>query len=85
MEPQLQPVKGRGPRDKPQPLSSQANPPRLTFWDKAVIVLLLGAVIGVGGSRVYYERRLEESIKLQRFVHKNVVYEIRESKPLTSQ
>jgi hypothetical protein len=55
--------------------------PTVGFWDKAVIVLILGAVIGVAGSKAYYERRLEEAIKLQRFVHKGVMYEIREAKP----
>ncbi|HME45161.1 MAG TPA: hypothetical protein VKF36_18860 [Syntrophorhabdales bacterium] len=56
--------------------------PRLGFWDKMVIALILGAIIGVAGSKAYYERRLEEAIKLQRFVHKSVMYEIREVKPI---
>lgn len=59
--------------------------PKLGFWDKMVIVLMLGAIIGVAGSRAYYERRLEEAIKLQRFVHKGVMYEIREVKPIPNQ
>jgi hypothetical protein len=50
-----------------------------------VIVLLLGAIIGVAGSKAYYERRLDEAIRLQRFVHKSVMYEIREVKPTPNQ
>ena len=56
--------------------------PKLGFWDKMVIVLILGAIIGVAGSKAYYERRLEEAIKLQCFVHKSAMYEIREIKPI---
>ena len=52
------------------------------FWDKIVIVLILGAIIGVAGSRAYYERRIEEAIRLQRLVHKKAIYEIREVKPM---
>jgi len=59
--------------------------PKVGFWDKMVIVLILGAIIGVTGSKAYYERRLEEAIKLQRFVHKSVMYEIREVKPMLNQ
>jgi hypothetical protein len=59
--------------------------PKLAFWDKIVIVLILGTIIGVTGSKAYYERRLEEAIKLQRFVHKSVMYEIREVKPIPNQ
>jgi hypothetical protein len=58
---------------------------KLSFWDKMVIVLILGAIIGVVASKAYYERRLEEAIRLQRFVHKSVMYEIREVKPPPSQ
>jgi uncharacterized protein (UPF0128 family) len=50
-----------------------------------VIVLILGAIIGVAGSKAYYERRLDEAIRLQRFVHKGVMYEIREVKPIPYQ
>jgi len=53
------------------------------YWDKIVIVLILGVIIGVAGSKAYYERRLEEAIKLQRFIHKSVIYEIREVQPAT--
>ncbi len=53
---------------------------RVGFWDNMAIVLLLGAIIGFAASLVYYERCLEEAIKLQRFVHKNVRYEIRQVK-----
>jgi hypothetical protein len=59
--------------------------PKVRFWDKMAIVLILGAIIGVAGSKAYYERRLEEAIKLQRFVHKSVLYEIREVKPIPNQ
>jgi hypothetical protein len=48
-------------------------------------VLILGAIIGVVGSKAYYERSLEEAIRLQRFVHKNVMYEIREVNPAANQ
>ena len=65
--------------------SKREKTPRVGFWDKMVIVLVLGAIIGVAGSRAYYERRLEEAIKLQRFVHKGVMYEIREAKPAPAQ
>ena len=55
--------------------------PKVGFWNKIVIVLMLGAIIGVVGSKAYYERRLEEAIRLQRLIHKNVMHEIREVKP----
>ncbi len=59
--------------------------PKMGFWDKMLIVLILGAILGVAGSRAYYERRLDEAIKLQRFIHKNVIYEVREASPTPSQ
>jgi hypothetical protein len=68
-----------------EPSSAREKTPKVGFWDKMVIVLVLGAIIGVAGARVYYERRLEEAIKLQRFVHKGVMYEIREAKPAPDQ
>jgi hypothetical protein len=68
-------------RDKRELSPARNKSPKVGFWDKLVIVLILGAIIGVAGSRVYYERRLEEAIRLQRFVHKGVMYEIREVKP----
>ncbi len=68
-----------------EPSSTRAKTPRMGFFDKMVIALILGAIIGVAGSRAYYERRLEEAIKLQRFVHKGVMYEIREAKPAPDQ
>ena len=72
-------------RDSPEPSPRRGKAPKLGFWDKIVIVLMLGAIIGVVGSKAYYERRLEEAIRLQRFVHKNVMYEIREVKPTPNQ
>ena len=68
-------------RDKRELSPTRERTPRLGFWDKMVIVLILGAIIGVAGSKAYYERRLEEAINLQRFVHKGVMYEIQEVKP----
>ena len=68
---------GRDNRERPP---TRNKSPKVGFWDKLVIVLILGAIIGVAGSKAYYERRLEEAIKLQRFVHKGVMYEIREAK-----
>ncbi len=67
--------------DKREMSRTREKTPRLGFWDKTVIALLLGAIVGVAGSKFYYERRLEEAIKLQRFVHTGIMYEIRELKP----
>jgi uncharacterized protein (UPF0128 family) len=75
----------RAGRDDRELSPTREKTPKLGFWDKMVIVLILGAIIGVAGSRAYYERRLEETIKLQRFVHKGVMYEIREVKPIPNQ
>ena len=72
---------GRDNRELPP---TREKTPKLGFWDKIVIVLILGAIT-CAGSRAYYERRLEEAIKLQRFVHKSVMYEIREVKPAPGQ
>ena len=74
----------RADRDNRELSRMREKAPRLGFWDKMVIVLILGAIIGVAGSKAYYERRLEEAIRLQRFVHKNVMYEIREVKPAST-
>ena len=68
-------------RDNPEPSPTRGRAPKLGFWDKIAIVLILGAIIGVVGSKAYYERSLEEAIRLQRFIHKNVMYEIREVNP----
>jgi hypothetical protein len=81
---ELASIDGAG-RDNGELSRKRENAPKLGFWDKLVIVLILGAIIGVAGSRAYYERRLEEAIKLQRFVHKSVMYEIREVKPVPNQ
>lgn len=75
----------RADRDNRELSRMRGKTPKLGFWDKMVIVLMLGAIIGVAGSKAYYERRLEEAIKLQRFVHKSVMYEIREVKPVPNQ
>jgi hypothetical protein len=72
----------RAGRDERELSPRREKTPKLGFWDKIVIVLMLGAIIGVAGSKVYYERSLEEAIRLQRFVHKNAIYEIREVKPV---
>ena len=72
-------------RDNQELSLTREKTPKLRFWDKMAFVLILGAIIGVAGSKVYYERRLEEAIKLQRFVHKSVLYEIREVKPIPNQ
>jgi hypothetical protein len=72
-------------RDKQELSPTRNKSPKVGFWDKMVIVLLLGAIIGVAGSKAYYERRLDEAIRLQRFVHKGVMYEIREVKPIPYQ
>ena len=77
---ELATTEGAG-RDKRELSPIRNTSPKVGFWDKLVIVLILGAIIGVAGSRVYYERRLEEAIRLQRFVRKGVMYEIREVKP----
>ncbi len=68
-----------------EPSSVREKIPKMGFWDKMLIVLIMGAILGVAGSRAYYERRLEEAIKLQRFIHKNVIYEIREANPAPGQ
>jgi hypothetical protein len=70
----------RTDRYEPERLRQPEKTPRLSLWEKMFIVLMLGAIIGVAGAKNYYERRLEEAIKLQRFVHKAVIYEIREAK-----
>ncbi len=77
---ELATTEGAG-RDKRELSPTRNKSPRVGFWDKLVIVLILGAIIGVAGSKAYYERRLEDAIRLQRFVHKGVMYEIREVKP----
>jgi len=77
---ELATTEGAG-RDRRELSPTRNKSPRVGFWDKLVIVLILGAIIGVAGSKAYYERRLEEAIRLQRFVHKGVMYEIREVKP----
>ena len=81
---ELATTEGAG-RDYRELSRTREKTPKPGFWDKTVIVLILGAIIGVAGSRAYYERRLEEAIKLQRFVHKGVMYEIREVKPIPYQ
>jgi hypothetical protein len=81
---ELATTEGAG-RDNQELSLTRKKTPKLGFWDKLVIVLILGAIIGVAGSKAYYERRLEEAIKLQRFVHKSVLYEIREVKPIPNQ
>ena len=77
---ELATTEGAG-RDNRELSPTPEKTPRVGFWDKMVIVLLLGAIMGVAGSKAYYERRLDEAIRLQRFVHKGAMYEIREVKP----
>ncbi len=72
-------------REDLEPLPMQHKAPRFGVLDKIVIVLVLGAIIGVVASKAYYERRLEEAITLQRFIHKNVIYEISELKHTANQ
>lgn len=49
---------------------------KVGLW--VMVLLLAGFVTGVWGSRVYYERKVSETVQLKRFLFKNMIYEVKQ-------
>ena len=47
---------------------------RMGFW--MLVLIALGCLIGVYYSKMYYNTSIEDSIKMQRMIHNNVIYDI---------
>lgn len=47
---------------------------RIGFW--VLILILLGASIGAFGARKYFQSTIDDSIKMGRFIHNGIVYDV---------